>query len=389
MSDDKPMNEPGAAHDLRTVSARLIDLQRKCRSAGSRNSEAEEVEQRLNSILDRLEPGDDDDTPPIPFAGLARELYGVERFFESNGFLTVAKEVAHVERLLESLAADDEPEVEETASHLPVASGPDEIDMERSNAADEDTLEGISRWAVPRPLAIVFLLFVAAVMVCAAIIYRMQYAELAPETSVRPPLPPSPVATRPAPTPVSQQAPRTREATPAPGAVLAREIGLARLALADGDIDAVIDHLSRASLIDSDHTTVLGTANQLVDQLVDRADSAADGGLWEIADLTLVRADRLATRYGLDHHRIEAAVRRHAQMERFRLVQASDPRAIRAATGSRVTVVFRDGSTRESIIKGVDSGHLLLDEDTEVRGGAMYFTEKIPLAEIDYLKVWE
>ena len=118
-------------------------------------------------------------------------------------------------------------------------------------------------------------------------------------------------------------------------------------------------------------------------------DSAADGGLWEIADLTLTRADRIATRYGLDHHRIEASSRRYARMERFRLVQPSDPKAIRAVTGHRVAVVFRDGSVRESIIKGVEADHLLLDEDTEVRGGAMYYTERIPLSDIDYLKVWE
>lgn len=146
---------------------------------------------------------------------------------------------------------------------------------------------------------------------------------------------------------------------------------------------------SRASLVDPDHATVLGTANQLVDMLVDRADSAADGGLWEIADLTLVRADRIATRYGLDNHRIRAASRRHSKMERFRLVQPSDPVAIRAAAGSRITVVFRDGSIRDSIIKGVEAGQLLLDEDTTVRGGAMYYTERIPLSKIDYLKVWE
>ena len=63
--------------------------------------------------------------------------------------------------------------------------------------------------------------------------------------------------------------------------------------------------------------------------------------------------------------------------------------AIRAASGSRVTVFLKGGDSRESIIKGTDGSHLLLDEDTEVRGGAMYFTERIPIGDIDYLKVWE
>ncbi len=59
--------------------------------------------QRIESILGRLVPSDEGDTDPIPFRALARELFAVERFFESNGFLSAAKEVAHVERTLEAL----------------------------------------------------------------------------------------------------------------------------------------------------------------------------------------------------------------------------------------------------------------------------------------------
>lgn len=389
MSDDRPSNDTGATHDLRTITARLTDLQRKCRSAGSRNQDAEEIEQRLTSVLDQLNPNDDDDdAPPISFGALARELYVVERFFESNGFITVAKEVAHVERALESLAPENEPEPEAPLVQVAPIHDPGDAQLDRGGV-DAEEQPPISRWAIPKPLAVVLVLFVVAVLVCAAIIYRNNLDDQAIDVSTRRIVPTTPTeapSVRPAaPTP----AVKTRNAKPAPGAVLAREIGLARLALADGDIDGVIDHLSRASLVDPDHVTVLGTANQLVDLLVDRADSAADGGLWEIADLTLARADRIATRYGLDHHRIEASARRYARMERFRLVQPSDPKAIRAVAGHRVAVFFRDGSVRESIIKGVEAGDLLLDEDTEVRGGAMYYTERIPLSEIDYLKVWE
>jgi hypothetical protein len=52
-------------------------------------------------------------------------------------------------------------------------------------------------------------------------------------------------------------------------------------------------------------------------------------------------------------------------------------------------VVLKNGSKRNSIINGVGDGDLLLNEDSTVRGGAMYYVERIPLAEIDYLKVWE
>jgi len=391
MSDDSPSNDTGATHDLRTITARLTDLQRKCRSARTRNQEAEEIEERLTTILGRLNRDDDgdEDTQPIPFKTLARELYAVQRFFESNGFLSVAKEVAHVERALVSLAPNTDEEEEAAVDPILPSDGPGDTELDL-DLGDDDDQTGVSRWAMPKPLAAVLVFFVVAVIACAVVIYRLNDTE---ETTIntsrstrqgpRVEAPRSPLAT---PTIPVQN---SRDDRPSPGAVLAREIGLARLALADGDIDGVIDHLSRASLVDPDHATVLGTANQLVNMLVDRADSAADGGLWEIADLTLARADRIATRYGLDHHRIQEASRRYSKMDRFRLVQSSDPTAIRAAAGHRVTIVFQDGSTRESTIKGVKSGHLLLDEDTEVRGGAMYYTERVPLNDIDYLKVWE
>jgi hypothetical protein len=127
----------------------------------------------------------------------------------------------------------------------------------------------------------------------------------------------------------------------------------------------------------------------VVDQLVIRADAAAESGLWETAELTLARAGRIATRFGLDSRGIEDAAYRHRQMDRFTLLRPEQSREIRAAAGKRVTVFLKDGSTQESLINGVLDGELLLNEDTSVRGGTMYYVEKIPLAKIDYLKVWE
>jgi hypothetical protein len=387
MTEDNSAKGRPPGHDLRTIVARLADIQRKCRSAASRNNEAAEMEQRLASILERLgSDGDDDD--PIPFAMLARELFAVERFFESNGFLSVAKEVAHVERLLEGLAAPDE--VAAPPATAPSSSGPVASTVEVDDGAGEPDLEleeTVSRWSVPKPLAAVMVVFVVAVAVCAVVIGRHQRATAA--AIARPLALPTAVPTSSPPTPVPAISDRRTESGPAPGAVLAKEVGQARLAIVDGDVDAAIDHLSRAALVDADHATVLSTAAQLVDLLVTRADGAAVGGLWEIADLTLNRADSIAVRFGLDTHRIEEARLRYSRMDRFRLIQPAETAAIRAAAGSRVTVFFDDGSTRESIISGVEDGLLLLDEDTEVRGGAMYYVERIPLATIDYLKVWE
>jgi hypothetical protein len=251
---------------------------------------------------------------------------------------------------------------------------------------DEDD-PGPSKWSVPRPLAVIGLLFVIAVAVCVVIIVRRTSAPLTTVEAAHPK--PTPMATAaPAPPTVEPRTVNTSQ-TPVPGAILAEAVGKARLALAEGDIDGAIDHLSRAALVDADHTTVIGTANKIVDLLVDRADAAVEQGLWEIAGLTLARAERIATRFGLDTQRIEQAKHRHDQMTHFTLVHPGEIDAIRAAAGKRVTIFFKDGYERASIIKGVESGQLLLDHDTTVRGGAVYYTEKVPLGDIDYLKVWD
>ncbi len=390
MTDHKTPNDREDRHDLRAVTPRLDDLRRKCRSVGSKNHEATEIEARIESILNRLQPKTEPDSQvdaePVPYAALARELYAVERFFESNGFLSMAKEVAHVERILESFAPPDQPETAiDRAGVVDIASGTEPEDPGDGNAADVDSPP--SRWAVPKPLAVIGLFFVIAVAVCVVIIVRH---ETAPHETVEAPLPqptPGPKPTPARPTPVSRSI--AAPATPLPGAILAVAVGKARLALADGDIDLAIDHLSQAALIDADHATVIGTASSIVDLLVNRANAAVEQGLWEIAGLTLTRAERIATRFGLDTHPIDEAKHRHAQMIHFTLIQPGETDAIRASVGKRVTIFFKDGAERASIIKGVQSDQLLLDHDTTVRGGAVYYTEKVPLGDIDYLKVWD
>lgn len=342
------------------------------------------MEQRIASILGRLESVDDPEGDPILYAALARELYAVERFFESNGFLSVAKEVAHVERTLEGMA----PCVEVVEDHPRIdLGGPDgDAEPDPVEVEDDDT-DLPSKWSVPKPLAAVMILFVVALAVCVVIIVRFNAPKVTEAIVLVEPTPP-PTSRSPSPAPVSTR-PRGATAEPAPGAILAEAVGKARLALADGDIDTAIDELSRAALVDADHSTVLGTANKIVSILVDRAEQAVDAGLWEIADLTLLRAKRIATRFGLDTHRISEAVHRYSQMARFKLIQPNDIAGIRASAGRRVTVFLKDESSQEAIINGVSGGKLLLDQDTAVRGGAMYYIEKVPLRDIDFLKVWD
>jgi len=386
MSEEKAPRGESTEDDLRIVTTRLADLQRKCRSVDSRNHEATEMEQRIESILGRLVPSGEADADPIPFAELARELYAVERFFESNGFLSVAKEVAHVERTLVGLSPPDAPSIA-----TPVLDPADlEVKISTEAASDDietDDADRPSRWAVPKPLAAIMVFFVVALAICIVIIIRHNAPAVPEANTLRQP-PPAPTSRPPTPSTIPTNPPGARAARP-PGAILAEAVGKARLALAEGDVDQAIDELSRAALVDADHATVLGTANQIVNLLVDRAETAVDRGLWEIAELTLARAGRIATRYGLDTHRINSTARRYSQMARFDLVKPNDTAAIRASAGRRVTVFLKDGSNQESIIKGIEGGNLLLDEDTTVRGGAMYYVEKVPLGDIEYLKVWD
>jgi len=385
MSEEKTPRE-STEDDLRIVNVRLADLQRKCRSVESRNHEAAEMEQRIESVLGRLVPSDEAGADPIPFAALARELYAVERFFESNGFLTLAKEVAHVERTLNGLSPQDAPLVA-----APVID-PTDIEVEISAEAASDDIETDdadrpSRWAIPKPLAAIMVFSVVALAICIVIIVRHNAPGLPKASTLRQP-PPAPTSRPSKPLTIPTIPPGAHAARP-PGAILAEAVGRARLALAEGNVDLAIDELSRAALVDADHATVLGTANQIVNLLVDRAETAVDRGLWEIADLTLARAGRIATRFGLDTHRITKTAHRYSQMARFKLVRPIDTDAIRASAGKRVTVFFKDESRQESIINGIEGGHLLLDEDTTVRGGAMYYVEKVPLEDIDFMKVWD
>jgi hypothetical protein len=376
-SNDSPADDRGGP-DLRTVTTRLADLQRKCRSVGLRTNEATEMEERIGAVLRRLESSVEE---PDSFADLARQLFPVERFFESNGFLSVSKEVAHVERTLEGLAGPlDGPPAPIHGPEVDTVPEPNEPPEE-----GEEDAPPLSRWTPPKPMIAVFILFMVAVAVCTAIIL---YENVTP--TVIPELP-SPTPPPPTPAPTATAVPRRHQGqeAPSPGARLAEEIGKARLALADGDVELAMTHISLAALIDADHAAVLGAAEQAVNLLVQRGDGAAEQGDWPGAEAALERARGIATRFGLDPQPIEDAAARHATMTRYRKLAPTDISSLRAAAGRRITIHLKDGSTRESVADGLEGAFLVLAEDTTVRGGTVTYTDRIPLADIEYVQVWD
>jgi hypothetical protein len=176
---------------------------------------------------------------------------------------------------------------------------------------------------------------------------------------------------------------------PGPSNKLADEVAAARLALFHGDHEAAVGHLSAAALINRNHAGVLEIAQELVGRLVGDADAAAAGGRWEAAERILERARRVAMRFGIETTAIDRTAQRHAAMERFVIVAPDDTRTIRSSTGRRVELSMKDGSVRTGRIEGVTGPDLLLDVDTDVGGGIVSFTDNVPLASIQSIKIFE
>jgi hypothetical protein len=386
--------EPSAP-DLRPVIARLREIERRCAAMGSRNEEFPLTQQRVASIIARLEAGQEPSGGELHFGRIARELFPVAHLFESVGFMSVGREIAHIERALRELdpEADDRgpappPMVQQVSSAAAVRPTEDTA----PETVEEPTAPSRS---VPMPVVIALLLLAAAAAVAVSIVLGIgPAARLAGRTGA---LPPSPTAA-PAPTPSPSQAP-VSEPSPtalsmaagasAPRARLAAAVSQARLALAKGDIDEALGQLAAAALVDRTDEDVVEIADVLVNHFVASAGAAADSGEWEEAGARLERAQRLAMRFGLDEVRIEQMERRIAEMERYRFIDPRDTRALRAAVGRRVDVTLRDGRVRSGRIDTVGADALALDVVRELGGGGLHYTEELALAEIRTVKVYD
>ena len=88
MNDEPSTNRP----DLRPAIRRLREIEKKCVSMGTRNEEFPLMQQRLASIIKRLEAGEEPSGAPLSYRGIARELFPLAHLFESVGFMSVGKE---------------------------------------------------------------------------------------------------------------------------------------------------------------------------------------------------------------------------------------------------------------------------------------------------------
>jgi hypothetical protein len=235
---------------------------------------------------------------------------------------------------------------------------------------------------------------VTAAAVSAAIILgigpfaRRQPPRPAPQNpgAVQPVVSPTPAPR--APDPVSPTVPTARPTIVSRG-LLAEEVAAARLALAKGDLDGAATHLSEAARIDRTEPDLKEIAQQVVRGLVERAYAEAHNAHWDDAEPHLERAERTGMRFGIDTSAIDEARTSIAAMERYAIVGPTDRRAILQSVGRRVEVVLTDGVTRTGRIEGIEGGDLVLDVDNQVGGGAVRFTEEIPLSTVRSLTIYE
>jgi hypothetical protein len=376
--------------------ARLKEIERKCDSMGSRNEEFPLMRDRLRSIIARLEAGKGPSDEALDYRSMARELFPVAHLFESVGFLSVGKEIAHVERSLQDLASAAQPAGAPTsvsrearsdsARRSPAPSPRAIVDDSPPLGTIEDSDED-RPFSVPMPILFGLAALAVAITIAAALVFEI--GPFAPE-----PIPPTPVPTPLiAPTPTAVPTPIAVRPDPdaalSPQERIANALAGARLSLQEDDFDAAVAQLSAASLIDIDDPTVVAFAQEMVEYLVNQSTVAAMEGRWdEAADLTL-RARRFAMRFGLGTDRIAAAERHHADMQRFEIVGPEDTATIRTAVGKLVEIYLVDRSQRRGRIVALEGATLVIAVEDDVGGGIVRFTDRLALSDIQRIRIWE
>ncbi len=395
LSDDIQEIADSSSPKLGPVIARLEEIHRKCLSLGSRNEEAQEMAGRIAGVIAALSGAAAEETKPA-LGDLARELFPVARLFESLGFLSVARELAHVEKTLSDLdpgeSADRAVSTDfETSARIDSPASPDDTVTGDSEVEAEDG--PVPARGIPVPVALGFLAVVIAVSASIFIVRQQETRhEAGSILPIRTTVPPPTAPASPTPShPIPLAEPTAPLATPTPGprARMVALVGEARLAQREGDLNRAISLLSQAALIDSKAHLVLGTARSLVADLLNRADDAAGAAQWDEAGLYVERARELAIRFELPTQPMDAAVRRHARLERYELVQPTDTSRLRELAGHRAIVVTTGDHRYEGQIHDVVGGTLELHEGMEVgRGGTLFHVDEIPLAEVVEIRVY-
>ena len=349
-------------------------------------------ERELYAIIARLEAGQEPSGEALAFREMARELFPVAHLFESVGFMSVGKEIAHVERSLQDLAPEPErspeaastgrPSTTSSAAVSPPPESPEGESPPGEESEDEPSVKGI-----PKPVLGAFIILVIAVAVAATIVFRVrqQSAALIPT-----PVPPTPVVL-PSPSPVTQPTPVTVDPDSMKSASerLADTLAQARQSIAAGDIDGAVGYLAFAELIDRNDPRVVEVADRIVDQLIEDANDAAAEERWQDAARHTAHARTVAKRFKLDTGRISDAERDHAEKQQYQIVGPEEIQVLRASIGKHVDIMLEDGSMFSGWLTGFKASAMILDVEDDVGGGVVSFTDEIPLDSIDWIRIRE
>ncbi len=396
MTEDARETKRNSSPELGPVIARLEEIHRKCLSLGSRNDEAREMASRLESVITALSGGNGDLDVQPAFGDLARDLFPVARLFESLGFLSVARELAHVEKTLIDLEPDP------STGRAPAPGRGSSARVARASAAElngdgesapEPEDHPVKARGVPTPVVLGVVAVVIAIVASVLVVRRQQarhgtgFAVAVPVSSLPTQVLASPTPTHP--TPATESVAVGVTPTPGPRARMASMVSDARLAQREGDIDRAISLLSQAALIDSKAHLVIDTARSLVADLLGRADGAAGAARWDEAAQNVERARELAIRFELATEPMDAAIRRHARLERYEPVDPTNITRIKQLAGNRAIVVTDDEAHHEGEVHDVVGGVLELHQGIKVgRGGTLFHIDRIPLAEVVEIRVY-
>lgn len=398
MRDDAREPDNTVAPELQPVVARLQEIHRKCLSLGPRNEEARDMAVRLERVISALAGDPGGDAPRPALGDLARDLFPAARLFESLGFMSVARELSHVEKTLVALDPAGAAGRSATpggaySARVQSAIAPEDEDSDAGDTAPPVVPESARSRRVSTPVAVAVLAVLIAVAGSVAIVRRQQARYQSAAATLRPTAFPTMLTptSGPAQVPISTPGPSPTAATPTPGprARLASALSDARLAQRDGDLDRAVSLLSQAALIDSTANQVVETARSLASDLLARADGAAAAASWDEAAEYVERARELAIRFELPTEPMDAAVRRHARLERYEKVAPTDVRRLEALAGHRVIVVTREDQRHEGQMHAVAGSTLELHQGIDVgRGGTLFHVQEIPLADIVEVRVY-
>jgi hypothetical protein len=384
------MNEApdGNNVDLRPLIMRLKEIEKKCDSMGSRNEEFPLMKERLVSIIARLEAGAEGDGGPLQYRDMARELFPVAHLFESVGFMSVGKEIAHVERAFQELApkSPTSETAPATARRAPTSSA---AVSQQPESSDEQPLEeeDEKKEGIPKPILGAFFILAVGIAVAATIVFKVSRPGVELEPT---PLPATPTVER---SPSPETAATPIEADPNqltdPRERFAHALEQAQSAVAEGDIEGAVGYLAFAELIDRNDPRVNEVADGIVDQLVETANLAAEEERWEDAARHTTHARTVAKRFRLDTQRIRDAEHDHFEMQQFEMVSPDEIDVLRVSTDRHVDVMLRDGTVFSGWLRGFKGGTMILDVEDDMHGGVFHFTDEFQLEDIEWVRIRE